>query len=336
MIRIDGSRGEGGGQILRTALGLSLVTGQPFVAENIRAGRKQPGLLRQHLTAVLAAAEVGSAETEGAVLGSMRLVFRPGRIRCGAFSFSIGTAGSTTLILQTVLPALLMAGEPSSVVLEGGTHNMHAPPFDFLQKCFVPALTRMGVRVGLRLDRYGFYPAGGGRIIATIEPCRKPGTLQLTDRGEITHRRARVLLANLRRDIGMRELRQVNKRLGWSGDQLQMEQTTQSVGPGNALLLEAGTADQMEVATAFGRIGASAEHVANEAIDEMREYLASDAPVGIHLADQLLVPMALAGGGAFQTVRLTSHTTTNIDTIQQFLPLQFTAAAVGNGWRISL
>lgn len=336
MIRIDGSSGEGGGQILRTALGLSLVTAQPFLVENIRARRKQPGLLRQHLTAVLAAAQVGGAETEGAELGSARLVFRPGKIKGGSFTFSIGTAGSTTLVLQTVLPALLIAKEPSSVVLEGGTHNMHAPPFDFLAKSFVPVLSRMGVELRLRMDRYGFYPAGGGRIMVTVEPCPKPGALRMVERPAITHRRARVVLANLRKDIGKRELSRVYQRLGWAREDLHIEETTQSAGPGNALMLEAGSADHTEVATAFGRLGTSAENVADEAIDEIREYLASDAPVGMHLADQLLVPMALAGSGEFHAVKLTGHTVTNIETIQQFLPVRFTTSEQGRGWRVAL
>src|SRR5688572_7099138 len=165
MIRIDGSVGEGGGQILRTALSLSLATGTPFQIENIRAGRKNAGLLRQHLTAVLAAAEIGSAETAGASLGSTALTFTPKSVRGGEFRFAVGTAGSATLVFQTILPALLLAGTPSRVEIEGGTHNMAAPPFDFLKRTFLPVLRRMGANISLELKRYGFYPAGGGRLI---------------------------------------------------------------------------------------------------------------------------------------------------------------------------
>src|SRR5689334_21475989 len=168
MMRIDGSFGEGGGQILRTALGLSLATGRPFRIENIRAKRAKPGLLRQHLTAVEAAKQVGSAEVEGAALGSMTLSFAPGVVKGGNYHFTIGTAGSCTLVLQTILPALITAAEPSEVVIEGGTHNTMAPPYYFMEKTFVPVLNRMGADVALRLYRFGFYPAGGGKMAAVI------------------------------------------------------------------------------------------------------------------------------------------------------------------------
>ena len=163
MLTIDGSVGEGGGQILRTALALALVTGTPFRIHAIRARRRKPGLLRQHLTAVNAAATVGGASTDGASLGSRELTFRPGRITPGEYRFAVGTAGSTGLVLQTVLPPLLLASGPSTVTVEGGTHNPGAPPFDFLARVFLPLLRRMGAHVEARLDRPGFYPAGGGQ-----------------------------------------------------------------------------------------------------------------------------------------------------------------------------
>src|SRR2546428_9297761 len=160
MITIDGSFGEGGGQILRTALSLSLATGTPFRIENIRAGRKKAGLLRQHLTAVLAAAEIGAAEIEGATLGSTMLTFTPKSVRAGEYRFAVGTAGSGTLVFQTILPALLRASAATRVTIEGGTHNSAAPPFDFLDRTFLPLIRKMGATVSLKLERYGFYPAG--------------------------------------------------------------------------------------------------------------------------------------------------------------------------------
>src|SRR5579883_1362869 len=189
MIRIDGAYGEGGGQMLRSALSLSLVTGKPFSIENIRAKRERPGLLRQHLTAVLAAAEVGGAEITGANLGSTSLTFSPGRVKAGDYRFAVGTAGSATLVLQTVLPALMLAEGASHVSIEGGTHNTAAPPFDFLDRSFLPLIGRMGPQIRLELDRYGFYPAGGGCIRATIEPTRQLAPLDLQMRGEITSRK---------------------------------------------------------------------------------------------------------------------------------------------------
>src|SRR5262245_42898512 len=167
MISIDGSFGEGGGQILRTALGLSLFTGQAFRIDKIRAGRRNPGLLRQHLTAVKAAAKIGQAEVTGANIGSTQLTFTPGRVAHGDYQFAVGTAGRATLVLQSVLPALLISDDQdrrTRLTLEGGTHNPFAPPFDFLAKAFLPLLERMGARVAVRLDRYGFYPAGRGGL----------------------------------------------------------------------------------------------------------------------------------------------------------------------------
>src|SRR6185436_13785565 len=170
MISIDGSFGEGGGQILRTALSLSLATGAPFRIENIRAQRPKPGLLRQHLTAVQAAAAVGRAHVEGHTAGSLALTFTPTGVFPGDYAFAVGTAGSATLVLQTILPPLLAAGGRTVVTLEGGTHNPWAPPFDFLKRVFLPIVNRLGPRVEVALERYGFYPAGGGRFSVTIDP----------------------------------------------------------------------------------------------------------------------------------------------------------------------
>src|SRR5689334_333662 len=173
MLKLDGSVGEGGGQILRTALALSALTGQPFEIEKIRAKRRKPGLLRQHLTAVRAATALCQAQVEGDSLGSMTLRFVPGDVKPGEYAFAIGTAGSATLVLQTVLPPLLLASRPSKITIEGGTHNPLAPPVDFLDRSFLPLVRRMGPRVRVQLERWGFYPAGGGRISVEIEPVQR-------------------------------------------------------------------------------------------------------------------------------------------------------------------
>lgn len=201
---IDGSQGEGGGQVLRTSLALSMVTGRPFRIEGIRAGRANPGLLRQHLTGVRAAAEISGAKVQGAELGSKQLTFEPGEVRAGDYQFSIGTAGSTTLVLQTILPALLAAKGRSTMVLEGGTHNPAAPPFDFLQRVFLPLVNRMGPRVSVELERHGFFPAGGGCFRVVVDPVEKLQPLELLTRGEIRRRTCRVLLSNLPRTIAKR------------------------------------------------------------------------------------------------------------------------------------
>lgn len=318
MINIDGSFGEGGGQILRTSLSLALITGEPFRIERIRAKRKNPGLLRQHLTSVMAAARVGSARVEGADAGSQELTFLPQTLTGGHYEFSIGTAGSTTLVLQTILVPLLVAREPSTIVLEGGTHNSAAPSFDFLTRSFLPLVARMGARVEAALERPGFYPAGGGRIVVTIEPAPALAPLELLERGELVARRARAVVANLPWDIAKREIDVVREKTGWPEESLHAHTISGSLGPGNVLTLEVESEHVTEVVTGFGRRGVRAEEVAAEAVEEMQRYLASNAAAGEHLADQLLLPMAVGGGGAFTTVHATPHTTTNAEVIRRF------------------
>jgi RNA 3'-terminal phosphate cyclase (ATP) len=335
MITIDGSFGEGGGQILRTSLALSLVTGQAFRILNIRAGRSKPGLLRQHLTAVEAAAKVGDAAVDGAALGSKEVVFKPGKVRPGDYRFAVGTAGSATLVLQTVLPALLLGKESSRLTLEGGTHNPHAPPFDFLERVFLPLLGRMGPQITCRLERHGFYPAGGGRFAVDIAPTVKLTPLNLESRGESKSRTARALIANISAGVGNRELKVVSEKLGWPAESLLVEKV-ESNGPGNALVLELAFEHISEIITGFGERGVLAETVAENVVQEVREYLASGVPVGEHLADQLLIPIALAGSGSFATGKLSRHTRTNMDVISKFMPVSFRTEQTEKGWIISI
>ena len=326
MIRIDGSSGEGGGQILRSSLSLSLATGKAFRIENIRAKRERPGLLRQHLTAVLAASEIGAAEVDGASLGSKTLTFNPGTVQPGTHRFVIGTAGSSTLVFQTILPALMTASGPSHITIEGGTHNQAAPPFDFLEKCFLPVINKLGPRVSVNLERYGFYHAGGGCFTATVEPCEHLSTTDLTERGEIARRSVLAIVANLSPAIARREIDTVAHLLNWKKESMQTIETRNSVGPGNVVLIEVGTSTGMtELFCGFGRLGASAESVATEAVKEARSYIASEAAVGEHLADQLLLPFALAGGGVFTASKLNRHARTNMDVVSTFLPVRFEA-----------
>ena len=238
MTIIDGSSGEGGGQILRTSLALSLVTGQPFRIARIRAGRKSPGLLRQHLTAVNAAAEIADAEVSGATMGSRELTFSPGPIRAGHYKFEIGTAGSATLVLQTILPALVVAGASSELMLGGGTHNPFAPPFDFLARAFLPLLGRMGARVEARLERPGFYPAGGGKFRVQIQPAARLEPLNLLSRGEVRARRATAMVANLPHRIAERELSLIGNKMSWPPDWLTTQVVDNSKGPGNVVMID--------------------------------------------------------------------------------------------------
>lgn len=317
-IMIDGSEGEGGGQLLRTALSLSLVTGRPFRIERIRARRKKPGLLRQHLTAVQAAGRVGGARMAGAELASQTLSFEPAEVQPGEYEFAVGTAGSATLVFQTLLPALLHVQAPSRVTVEGGTHNPAAPPFDFLARTFLPILGRMGASVTASLERCGFYPAGGGRITFDVAACPALRPVTLLHRGA-TQVRARSVVASLPASIGKRELGIVRERLGLERHLCRVESIEECVGPGNVLLIVIEGESITEIVTGFGIKGVSAEKVASDACDEADRYLRSDVPVGSHLADQLLIPMALAGGGSFRTLAPSAHTQANASVVRRFL-----------------
>jgi RNA 3'-terminal phosphate cyclase (ATP) len=319
MLKIDGSAGEGGGQVLRTALALSALTGQPFTIENIRGKRKKPGLLRQHLTAVRAAARVTNAHVEGDELGSMRLQFTPGPVVPGVYEFAVGTAGSATLVLQTILPPLLTATGPSRVRVEGGTHNPLAPPFDFLERSFLRLVNRMGARVEVRLARWGFAPAGGGAIEVEVYPTDHLTPFTLVERGEIRRRHARGVVASLSPSIGHRELAVVKEKLAFAREELEVYEVPDAHAPGNLLSIELVMDSHHELFTAFGRRDVRAAEVGQDAVRQVREYLATGEPVGEHLADQLLIPLAMAGGGAFRTGLPSMHTRTNIDVIRRFL-----------------
>lgn len=336
MITIDGSTGEGGGQILRSALALSLVTGQAFRVENIRAGRAKPGLLRQHLTAVQAAAKVGAANVTGDTLGSQTLVFEPGKITPGDYAFAVGTAGSATLVLQTVLPALLTAGQPSRLTLEGGTHNPFAPPFDFLQSAFLPLVNRQGPNVTATIERHGFYPAGGGKFTVQITPAAKLAPLELLERGALKARRARAVSSAVSPTVAERELRVLSEKLGWSAEEMRAETVAQSPGPGNILFAELEYETLTEVFTGFGERGVSSEKVANDVVAQVREYLAATAPVGQYLADQLLLPLALAGAGTFRALKISRHARTNMEIIAQFLPVRFEVRGQASSFVVKL
>lgn len=335
MLILDGSMGEGGGQILRTSLALSMATRTPVRIEKIRARRRKPGLMRQHLTAVKAAAAVSHARVEGVARGSGCVTFEPGEIEAGEYCFDVGTAGSATLVLQTVLPALLTAQGPSTLVLEGGTHNPFAPPFPFLDRAYLPLINRMGPEVRADLEQHGFFPAGGGRFRVEIRPCVDLTGLHILERGEIRIQRARALVARLQASIGQREIRRVEERLSWDRSCLEVEEV-HSDGPGNVLLLEVQSEHVTEVFTGFGKRGVPAERVADGAVNEARRYLASGVPVGVHLADQLLLPLALAGGGSIRTLEPTQHTRTNIEVLKRFLDLDVRLTGAGDDWTLEV
>jgi RNA 3'-terminal phosphate cyclase (ATP) len=327
-IHIDGS--IGGGQILRTALSLSAVTGKPFVIDQIRARRDRPGLMRQHLTAVQATAQICSAELAGAELGSTWLEFHPGAVQAGDYHFAIATAGSACLVLQTVLPPLMVASAPSQLGFEGGTHNPLAPPYPFLDRVFFPVLERQGVGIVRSLERAGFYPAGGGRFRVALQPTSRLAALSLHERGALRRVWAEAQVVNIPHHVGTRELAVVKQRLAL-GEQDLLLRTPEADGPGNALLLVAEHEQAMELIVGFGERSVRAERVAERACAELSAYLSSDVPVGEHLADQLLIPFAMAGGGSFRTLPLDDHAKTNISVIEKFLPVRFECSADSAG-----
>ncbi len=319
-IELDGSSGEGGGQILRTALTLSMVTGQPFRITKIRAGRAKPGLMRQHLVAVQAAAKVSGATVSDAQVGSTTLTFTPGPVKGGDYEFAIGSAGSCTLVLQTLMPALLYADGPSSVRISGGTHNPMAPTAQFLQRAYCRAMAAMGAQIDIEMRRAGFYPAGGGILVARMAPAAlRP--IDLIERGERTDAYAEAFVAGIPADVGQRELDCIGTGMGWSGDQLRMRGLPGEQGPGNAVLITFDFEHVTDVFSAIGEKSVPAETIAKRVLHEARGYLASGAAVGEHLADQLMLPMALAGGGSFTTEKVSQHSLTNAEVIARFLPV---------------
>jgi len=334
IMHIDGSEGEGGGQILRSSMALAVLSRTPIEITNIRAGRKKPGLKRQHLTSVRAVAQIcgPDATLTGDEPESQALAFTPAPPRPGEYTFSVGTAGSSTLVLQTVLPLLILADEPSTVTVEGGTHNDMAPPSDFLDRCFLPLLQRMGATVDLRLERHGFFPAGGGRLVAQITPTPTLTGFDLLHRGVLRREHATALLSKLPDDVGQRQVKTIRRLLGWPADQANTTVAhVESPGPGTACMVELDYEHVSELVTGVGRRGVRAEQVAKRAVRDVRSYLSHDAPVGEHLADQLLMPLAISAsqdastparrGGSFRTGPLSMHTRTHIDILSRFLPV---------------
>ncbi len=324
MIEIDGSQGEGGGQIVRSSLTLSLLTGSSFRIFNLRAGRKKPGLKRQHLTAVAAATQVGNAFVMGAELGSREIIFEPGQTMPGDYHFEISTAGSITLVLQTVLPALMLADSASQLKLSGGTHNMLAPPFDFLERSFVPLLNRMGPIVELKLNRHGFNPVGGGEFEATITPVKTMKGLNIMDRGKLVRRRVRGIVSKLPIDIAKRESSRVIRKLNWDRAAIEHIVVQNPTGPGNILVAELEYENATAMFCGFGHVGINAERVADGVVRDIKKYLKTDAPIEPHLADQLMLPMAIAANffgvkSKFRAGPLTQHSLTQADIIRRFL-----------------
>ena len=321
LVQIDGTQGEGGGQILRSALSLAAITGRPLQVDRVRGGRRKPGLMRQHLTCLRAVAQVCGGQVHGGELRSSQFSFEPGAIRGGDYHFDVGSAGSVALVLQTVLPVLLHAEAPSTVRITGGTHVSFSPSVHALTHSFVPVLVRMGAKVELELERYGFNPAGGGAILATIVPgALQP--LELLERGPLSSAAVGVVQCSVPKNVARREADVLCKALNLNPDLARIE-TVESQGPGNALWVTLLHGEHSTVFDAVGMKGRRAEQVSKTLVRRMQRWQHSGTAVDGYLADQLLLPMALAGGGALRTPPLSLHSRTNMDVIARFLGVAF-------------
>jgi len=324
-LRIDGDYGEGGGQILRTALSLSCVLKRPVEIVNIRKGRKVPGLQPQHLTSTNACKQISGAQTEGNALQSTNLRFSPAETKGGDFAFDVAekksSAGSTSLVLQTLLLPLARCDSASSVRVLGGTHVPWSPPFHYLKHVFAPVMEKIGVRISLRIDRWGWYPQGRGEISCSIQPASAFSGLQLTERGKPVRLTGISAVSNLPDSIGERQKNQamdVLKPKGFS-PQIELVQAP-SIGQGTFLFLEAEFENTVAGFAALGERGKRAEKVADEACDDFLRFVHSDAAVDSHLADQLIPYLALAKEPSTFTVsNITKHLLTNIWVVKQFL-----------------
>ena len=370
---VDGSMGEGGGQILRTSLALACITGRNLHIENIRAARRKPGLAKQHLSCVRAACEICGGQCKGAAIGSQVLDFQPGPIHGGNYTFDIGSAGSVSLVIQTILPALFLADKPSTVTVSGGTHNPWAPPFDFLAETFLPAIKTASFDADCKLVKHGFFPAGGGKIALDVRPRQENPNqpINFCHPAENIQIHARIYTAKLPAHIAQRQKKLLlQSRLNFKN--IEHIEVTDSDGPGNCIMIRLvaasggslkaegfgdggpslgsgrlrshacggvlgawGWLGRTTVFTAFGQRGKPSEKVVGEIVELTEDFIAGGAAVDRFSADQLLIYMAISKSGSFTTNELSTHLTTNIETIKKFLPVNFKVEYKGQIHQIS-
>jgi RNA 3'-terminal phosphate cyclase (ATP) len=322
MIEIDGSLGEGGGQILRSSLALAIVTGQAVHLRNIRARRTKSGLQPQHLMSVRAAAAISQAQLRGASLGSSDLVFEPGEVVPGKYTFAIGTAGATGLVLHTIyLPLAWKTKAPSEITLSGGTHVTTSPCYHFLETTCRAYLAQIGLKVGLRLRRPGFYPRGGGVVEAHIQPCSDIRPLHLDECGAVTHITGISAVAGLPEQIAHRQTRRAKTRLQATNVRVAIQEESWEDGPGTVLTVVLNTHPAPTLFFGLGARGKPAERVADEAVEQALDYLGVvPTAVDAHSADQLVLPLALAEGtSSFRVAVVTPHLLTNVEVIRRFI-----------------
>jgi len=328
VLTIDGSQGEGGGQILRTALALAAITGRAICIEKIRAGRKNPGLAAQHLTGVRAIAGICDAHVDGDELGSQRLTFVPGRPpQAGDYVFDVaearegGSAGATTLVLHTILLPLALSDGDSTVIIRGGTHVAWSPSFDYARDVWLPALSQMGICATLELSRWGWYPVGEGEIQIVINGLSgKPSPLTQVKRGALRRVRGRAVAANLPSHIPQRMVTRARSLLEGAGVDARIEPLrVRAACAGAGIFLTAEYEDVCAGFSALGAKGKPSEVVAEEAVAALLDHRDSGAAFDQYLADQLILPLALAGGASSYTAeRVSRHLTTNAWVVERF------------------
>jgi len=343
LILIDGSYGEGGGQILRTSLALSALLGKSVEIINIRKGRANPGLQPQHLTGVVAIQEISGGRLQGADLGSQKLRFYPGEIRGADYDFDVsrikGSAGSTGLVFQTIAPPLLFAKKGVNFTIKGGPHTQWSPPIDYIQHVFLPIARRMGIRAEISLVKWGWYPVGGGLIEGKVEPVECLEGLELKKRGDLINVKILSAVSNLPLSIAQRQKDQAYRRLKGKGFLPEVEIIEPpALGTGTFVFILAQFEGSLAGFSSLGQRGKPAERVADEAVEEFFQYYDSGAALEGHLADQLILYMALARGkSSITTSRISSHLLTNIWVVEKFLPLKFNVEGeLGGAGQISV
>lgn len=326
MLTIDGSHGEGGGQILRTALALSSIHGRPFRMVNIRANRKKPGLQPQHLMAVKAAKTVADAEVGGDATGSKEITFAPRTIHGGSFRFDIGTAGSITLVLQTVIPILLFACHDSTVTVTGGTNVPFSPSADYLAEIFAPTLAKLGCNIRIHRDRYGFYPRGGGKLRVEVFSKGMLSPLEATARGTIRQVTGCSAVGNLPDSIAERQKKRMLEILKSLSCPVEVERIrVDAYGPGSFVFLRLEEEHGLAGFQALGAPGKPAETVAAEAANQLLEHAETGAALDPHLADQIVLYLALCRRRSiFTTSAVTKHLLTNLWVMEQFEACSYT------------
>jgi RNA 3'-phosphate cyclase len=323
LIEIDGSYGEGGGQILRTALALSAILRKPFTIHHVRSKRKNPGLQAQHLEAVKAIAQITEAQTGGVQFGSQKITFIPHKILPGDYQFEVKTAGSVSLLLQAVFLPLCFANEKSNLTLVGGTHVPWSPPFHYLSEVLLPTLESTGVSAGASIEKWGFYPKGEGKIQLEINPVHEFKAISLVERGLLKKIRGISAISNLPKHVAERQKEQALKRIQRElkiDAEITLLYDVPSTGIGSFLFLVAEYEKALAGFSSLGARGKPAEKVADEAVESLKNYFNNEGCIDPHLADQIVPFVALAkGNSSFTTTGITEHLLTNLWVVQHFL-----------------